>query len=78
MVHTNHRGQGVAQALMKTVEEQARQAGRTILVLDTREGDPSEKLYAKLGYIRAGIIPEYARSTNGLLHSTVFMYKLLK
>ncbi len=78
MVHTSFRGQGIAQALMNSIEAEAKSAGRTTLVLDTREGDPSEKLYTKLGYQRAGIIPEYARSTNGQFHSTVFMYKLLK
>lgn len=78
MVHTFFRRQGVARLLMNAIEIEARSAGRTTLVLDTREGDPSEALYAKLGYVRAGVIPEYARSTDGKLHSTVFMYKLLK
>jgi ribosomal protein S18 acetylase RimI-like enzyme len=78
MVHTSYRKQGVAQALMKAIEEEARHAGRTTLILDTRAGDPSENLYIKLGYTRAGTIPEYARSTDGSLHTTVFMYKLLK
>ena len=78
MVHTTFRGQGIAQALMNAIEQEAKLAGRTTLILDTREGDPSEKLYTKLGYQRAGTIPEYARSVNGGLHATVFMYKLLK
>ncbi len=75
-MHTSFRQQGVAQALMKAIEQQAASARRTTLVLDTREGDVSEKLYTKLGYQRAGSIPEYARSTDGELHATVFMYKL--
>jgi acetyltransferase len=78
MVHTSHRGKGIAQALMDAIEAEAKLAGRTTLILDTREGDPSEHLYSKLGYTRAGAIPEYARSTDGSLHTTVFMYKLLK
>jgi acetyltransferase len=77
MVHTKHRAQGVAQALMHAIEEEARSAKRTTLILDTREGDPSEKLYTKLGYARAGSIPQYARSSDGSLHATVFMYKLI-
>lgn len=77
MVHTKHRGRGVAQALMHAIEEEAHSAKRTTLILDTREGDPSEKLYTKLGYKRAGSIPEYARSADGSLHATVFMYKLI-
>lgn len=78
MVHTSRRWQGIGQALMQAIEQQARLAKRTTLILDTREGDPSERLYAKLGYIRAGTIPEYARSTDRSLHTTVIMYKLLK
>ncbi len=78
MIHTSFRRQGVAQMLMNAIEQEAVRAGRTTLILDTREGDPSERLYAKLGYQRAGTIPEYARSVNGRLHATVFMYKLLK
>lgn len=78
MVDTRHRRQGIGRALMLAVEAEARHAGRTTLVLDTRLGDPSEQLYLSLGYARAGAIPEYARSADGSLHTTVFMYKLLK
>lgn len=78
MVGTAFRGRGIAQQLMCAIEDEARQAGRTTLILDTRQGDPSESLYLKLGYSRVGVIPEYARSADGSLHSTVFMYKLLK
>jgi ribosomal protein S18 acetylase RimI-like enzyme len=77
MVHSRARRQGIAEALMAVVEQAARAAGRTLLVLDTREGDPSERLYLKCGYTRAGAIPHYARSANGELHTTVFFYKLL-
>ncbi|HYP06549.1 MAG TPA: GNAT family N-acetyltransferase, partial [Bryobacteraceae bacterium] len=71
------RGNGVGRALMLRAEELARQMGRTLLVLDTRCGDVAEQLYLKLGYVRAGVIPGYARSASGELHSTVFMYKQL-
>ncbi len=69
---------GIGRALMLAIENQARTGGRTTLVLDTREGDPSEALYSQIGYARAGVIPEYARSADGSLHNTVFMYELLK
>jgi ribosomal protein S18 acetylase RimI-like enzyme len=78
MVHSSRRKQGIGQALLHAIEQEAQQAKRTTLVLDTREGDPSEHLYLKMGYVRAGTIPEYARSTDGSLHTTVFMYKLLQ
>ena len=46
-------------------------------MLDTRQGDPAEALYASLGWVRAGVIPDYARSADGSLHATVIYYKLL-
>jgi hypothetical protein len=63
---------------MLAAEEEARGLGRTTLLLDTREGDPSEALYRSLGWEVAGVIPKYARSSNGELDSTVFYYKLLE
>ena len=78
MVHTGYRRQGIGRQLMLAVESEARRLGRTTLVLDTREGDPSETLYVSLGYVKAGSIPEYARSANDQLHATAFLYKLLK
>lgn len=77
MVHSSCRNRGIGQALLQAIEEEAHKAQRTTLVLDTREGDPSERLYLKMGFVRAGTIPEYARSTDGSLHATVILYKLL-
>ena len=76
-VHTNTRRQGIGERLMQALEQRAREHGRTLLVLDTREGDPSEFLYQKVGYTKAGVIPQYARSASGDLHTTAFYYKAL-
>jgi ribosomal protein S18 acetylase RimI-like enzyme len=77
MVHSTQRHRGIGRALMQAVEEEARRACRTTLVLDTRQGDVSEQLYRSIGYTVAGAIPRYARSADGHLHTTVFLYKLL-
>ena len=77
MVHAALRGQGIGAALMRAVEARARSAGWTTLVLDTRAGEPSERLYRRLGYTAAGVIPDYARSADGSLHATVYYYKRL-
>lgn len=45
MVHRQARRQGIGQQLMRALEAEARQRGRTTLVLDTRHGDPAEQLY---------------------------------
>lgn len=77
MVHTAHRRKGIGKALMQALEAEALSRKISLLVLDTRQGDPSEILYVGTGYVLAGTIPNYARSVNGELHATVFYYKLL-
>ncbi len=47
----------------------------SLLVLDTRLGDPSNDLYVSLGYQWVGQIPHYARSGSGSLDTTVLYYK---
>lgn len=75
MVHPEFRKHGVARKLMNTLEISAKNIERSLLVLDTRSGDPSNLLYHSLGYIKAGVIPHYARSSGGKLHDTIFYYK---
>lgn len=77
MTHPNFRRNGIGRSLMRKAEERAKQENRTLLVLDTREGDPSNTLYKSLDYQEAGKIPEYAISPNGNLDATVIYYKFL-
>jgi len=76
-VHRSARRRGLAKALMGEVESTARRSGRTLLVLDTRKGGEAEQLFESIGYVRAGEVPEYARSGDGSLHTTVFFYRQL-
>ena len=77
MVVSSARRQGIGSLLMEAAEAEARGLGRTTLVLDTRQADPSEALYRGMGWQPAGTIPRYARSADGTLHTTAFFYKLL-
>ncbi len=45
MTHPNFRRNGIGRSLMQKAEERAKQENRSLLVLDTREGDPSNRLY---------------------------------
>jgi GNAT superfamily N-acetyltransferase len=47
-VHRRARRQGIGRILMGAVELAAMEAGRSLLVLDTRKGDPSEQLYLSI------------------------------
>ncbi len=77
LVHPDARRQGHARRLMTAIEEALREAGRWLIVLDTRDGDPSNALYQALGYELAGRIPDYARSADGSFAATCLYYKRL-
>ena len=77
LVHPSVRRGGIARALMLAIEDQAREAKRTLLTLDTAN-DAAERLYASLGYVRVGVIPRFALRANGAeLEGTMVMYKEL-
>lgn len=77
LIHPRAQRRGIGRTLMEVLEAAAGEAGITLLVLDTREGDPSNRLYQSLGFQAAGRIPQFARSANGQLDAVVFYYKLL-
>jgi GNAT superfamily N-acetyltransferase len=73
LVHPRVRRQGIAAALMAAADEVARDAGKTLLVLDTVTGGDAERLYTRLGWERCGVIPDYALwPTGGFCSTTVF------
>lgn len=76
LVHRKARGRGLGRAMMLTAEAEARARGRTLLTMDTASG-AAERLYGDLGYVRAGVIPAYARLPDGPLCDTVLFYKQL-
>ena len=77
MTHPNFRRNGIGRSLMQKAEERAKQENRSLLVLDTREGDSSNRLYKSLDYQESGKIPGYAISPNGELDATVIYYKMI-
>ncbi|EEM13433.1 MULTISPECIES: GNAT family N-acetyltransferase [Bacillus] len=77
MTHPSFRRNGIGRSLMQKAEERAKQESRSLLVLDTREGDPSNRLYKSLDYQESGKIPGYAISPNGEFDATVIYYKFI-
>ena len=76
LVHRRARRQGLGESLMQAAEQAARECGKTLLVLDTASGD-AERLYARLGWQRCGVIPGYALFPNGEPCDTTYFYRLL-
>jgi len=74
LVHSNQRRKGIATKLMSALHQESRRRGLSLLVLDTRTNDPSQALYEQLGYQVAGIIPDYARASDGSLSPTTYLY----
>lgn len=77
LVHPDAQRQGIGRALMAALEAEARAERRATLFLDTRQGDPSERLYQSLGWTQAGVIPQWALNGDGGVDPTVVYYKLL-
>lgn len=77
LVHSTARRRGYGRDLMRTIEVVARRYGRSLLVLDTIAGSDAERLYERLGWIRAASIPRYAAYPDGTLAPTTIFYKEL-
>jgi GNAT superfamily N-acetyltransferase len=76
LVHRRARRQGAGAALMRAAEDAARAAGKTLLVLDTAD-DAAARLYARLGWQAAGVIPRYALTPAGGDCATTYFYREL-
>jgi GNAT superfamily N-acetyltransferase len=77
LVHRRARERGVGAALMGAVEEAARAAGKTLLVLDTTHGSAAERLYERLRWTRLGVMPGHALMPDGRMSDTTYFYKHL-
>jgi GNAT superfamily N-acetyltransferase len=76
LVHRRARRQGIGAALLAAAERSAREAGKTLLVLDTASGD-AERVYQREGWQCCGTIPDYALWPGGGLCATTIYFKML-
>jgi hypothetical protein len=56
-------------------EHVGREAGKSLLVLDTITGSDADRLYAREGWVRVGEVPDYAYMPHGELRGTTFFYR---
>ena len=77
LVHRRARRHGLGAALMRAAEDTARECGKTLLVLDTASAD-AERLYERQGWVRVGVIPDFALLPHGGLCGTTVYYRNLE
>lgn len=78
LVHRRARRRGLGAMLMRAAENAARDAGRSLLVLDAVTAGDATRLYERLGWVRVGDIPAYALLPGGGLCSTTIYYRDLR
>jgi GNAT superfamily N-acetyltransferase len=71
------RRQGLGRRLLAAAEEAAREAGRTLLLLDTESGSAGDMLYRSCGWTEIGRVPGHAFRPDGRLAETTMFYKAL-
>ena len=76
LVHRRARRRGIGAAVLAAAEDTARELGKTLLVLDTASHD-AERLYERAGWIKVGVIPDYALMPDGAFCDTIVYYRRL-
>jgi GNAT superfamily N-acetyltransferase len=74
LVHRRARRRGVGAAILRATEQVAQELGKSLLVLDTASADAA-RLYTRLGWVRVGVVPDYALLPQGGLCATTFFYR---
>jgi GNAT superfamily N-acetyltransferase len=76
LVHRRVRRQGLGTALLRAAEATAQECGKTLLMLDTASDD-AERLYQREGWVRVGVVPDFALLPKGGFCDTTFYYRNL-
>jgi GNAT superfamily N-acetyltransferase len=68
------RGRGIGRVLLEAAVERARTMGLTLLWLSTHADTDSDRIYARLGWTRMGVMPGFAANPDGAIVGNVFYY----
>ena len=77
LVLSSARRQGLGRRLLAAAEEGAREAGRTLLLLDTETGSAGDRLYRSCGWTEIGSVPGHSFTPDGRLAETTLFCKTL-
>ena len=75
LVHRRARRRGLGESLMRAAEDAARDLGKTLLVLDAVTDGDAARLYARLGWVRVGDVPNFALYPDGRPCGTTYFYR---
>jgi acetyltransferase len=71
------RGHGIGKVLISALHDAARRLGRSLLILNARHGGAAERLYKRLGYREAGVVPGYTVGPAGERYDCITLYQEL-
>lgn len=71
------RGKGIGKSLMEALHHLAREHGRSLILLNTRHGEPPERFYRELGYREVGVIPGWTIGPAGERYDHITLYREL-
>jgi GNAT superfamily N-acetyltransferase len=77
LVLSSARRRGLGRRLLSAAEAEAREDGRTLLVLDTESGSAGDALYRRCGWTAVGGIPDHSFTADGRLAETTVFFKAL-
>lgn len=77
-VRDTARGQGIADAILVRIEQEVRDAGLSLLRLETGTRQiAAMRLYARMGFLECAAFGDYARMAPNAIATSVFMEKRL-
>ena len=77
LVLSSARRQGLGRRLLAAAEDAAREAGRTLLLLDTETGSAGDLLYRSCGWTEVGTVPDHSYTADGRLAAATVFCKVL-
>lgn len=77
LVLSSARRQGIGQRLLGAAEDAAREAGRTLLLLDTETGSAGDLLYRRCGWTEVGTVADHSFTADGRLAAATVFCKAL-
>lgn len=72
-VASQYQRQKIGASLLKDIEQSAKRAGRNILFLEVRDGNPAYEFYCQSGFTPIGRRKNYYKLTNGVSPDAITM-----